>query len=149
LLATAQTWVDGSGGVGRIPVAARLQAECYADGVVFVDLSSVPPRADVTQAVAWINGPAPSWAHADDVGILAPTGSVPAARAAARSSPRPTPRSLKLQAEADRMSHRLRRRPRVVLVEDAEVVCGLGGVAAVGDLQFGEDRRDVVVGGLG
>ena len=47
--------ITGSGGIGKttvaLAVAERLQAE-YADGVVFVDLSPVPPQADVTRAVA-------------------------------------------------------------------------------------------------
>jgi predicted ATPase/DNA-binding winged helix-turn-helix (wHTH) protein len=47
--------ITGSGGIGKttvaLAVAERLQTE-YADGVVFVDLSPVPPQADVTRAVA-------------------------------------------------------------------------------------------------
>jgi predicted ATPase/DNA-binding winged helix-turn-helix (wHTH) protein len=47
--------ITGSGGIGKttvaLAVADRLQAE-YIDGVVFVDLSSVPPHTDVTRAVA-------------------------------------------------------------------------------------------------
>ena len=47
--------ITGSGGIGKtsvaLAVAGRLQSE-YADGAVFVDLSSVPPHADVTRAVA-------------------------------------------------------------------------------------------------
>ncbi|HEX8803318.1 MAG TPA: winged helix-turn-helix domain-containing protein, partial [Acidimicrobiales bacterium] len=47
--------ITGSGGMGKttvaLAVADRVQAE-HADGVVFADLSSVPPRADVTRAVA-------------------------------------------------------------------------------------------------
>lgn len=47
--------ITGSGGVGKttvgLAVADRLQA-VYADGAVFVDLSPVPPQADVTRAVA-------------------------------------------------------------------------------------------------
>ena len=47
--------ITGSGGIGKttvaLAVADRLQAE-YADGVVFVDLSPVPPQADVTRALA-------------------------------------------------------------------------------------------------
>lgn len=47
--------ITGSGGIGKttvaLAVADLLEAE-YADGVVFVDLSPVPPHADVTRAVA-------------------------------------------------------------------------------------------------
>jgi predicted ATPase/DNA-binding winged helix-turn-helix (wHTH) protein len=47
--------ITGSGGIGKttvaLAVAERLQDE-YADGAVFVDLSPVPPGADVTRAVA-------------------------------------------------------------------------------------------------
>jgi predicted ATPase/DNA-binding winged helix-turn-helix (wHTH) protein len=47
--------ITGSGGIGKttvgLSVADRMQAE-YADGAVFVDLSPVPPQADVTRAVA-------------------------------------------------------------------------------------------------
>ncbi len=47
--------ITGSGGIGKttvaLAVADRVQAD-YADGVVFADLSPVPPQADVTRAVA-------------------------------------------------------------------------------------------------
>jgi predicted ATPase/DNA-binding winged helix-turn-helix (wHTH) protein len=47
--------VTGSGGIGKttvgVSVADRVQAE-HADGAVFVDLSPVQPRADLTRAVA-------------------------------------------------------------------------------------------------
>jgi predicted ATPase len=47
--------VAGPGGIGKttvaVAVAGRLQDE-HADGAVFVDLSPVPPRADITRAVA-------------------------------------------------------------------------------------------------
>jgi predicted ATPase/DNA-binding winged helix-turn-helix (wHTH) protein len=47
--------IVGPGGMGKttvaLAVAERLQAH-YADGVVFADLSPVPPLADVTRAVA-------------------------------------------------------------------------------------------------
>jgi predicted ATPase/DNA-binding winged helix-turn-helix (wHTH) protein len=47
--------ITGTGGIGKttvaLAVAARLQAE-WADGVVFVDLSPVPPSGDITRAVA-------------------------------------------------------------------------------------------------
>jgi predicted ATPase len=51
--------ITGSGGMGKttvaLAVAERVQAE-YANGVVFVDLSPVPPQADVTRAVADAGG---------------------------------------------------------------------------------------------
>ena len=47
--------VAGPGGIGKttvaLAVAGRLQAD-HADGAVFVDLSPVPPGADITRAVA-------------------------------------------------------------------------------------------------
>ena len=47
--------IAGPGGMGKttvaLAVADRLEAD-YAEGVVFVDLSPVAPRADVTRAVA-------------------------------------------------------------------------------------------------
>jgi predicted ATPase/DNA-binding winged helix-turn-helix (wHTH) protein len=47
--------ITGSGGIGKTTVALAaadsMQTE-YADGVVFADLSPVPPQADVTRAVA-------------------------------------------------------------------------------------------------
>jgi len=47
--------ITGSGGIGKttvaLAVADRLQAE-HADGAVFADLSSVPPKGDITRAVA-------------------------------------------------------------------------------------------------
>jgi predicted ATPase/DNA-binding winged helix-turn-helix (wHTH) protein len=47
--------VAGPGGIGKttvaLAVAGRLQGD-HADGAVFVDLSPVPPRADITRAVA-------------------------------------------------------------------------------------------------
>jgi predicted ATPase len=47
--------ITGSGGIGKttvaLAVADRLESE-YADGVVFADLSPVPPQADITRAVA-------------------------------------------------------------------------------------------------
>jgi predicted ATPase/DNA-binding winged helix-turn-helix (wHTH) protein len=47
--------ITGTGGIGKttvaLAVADRLQAD-YSDGVVFADLSPVPPQADVTRAVA-------------------------------------------------------------------------------------------------
>jgi predicted ATPase/DNA-binding winged helix-turn-helix (wHTH) protein len=47
--------ITGSGGIGKttvaLAVADHLQGT-YADGVVFVDLSAVPPHTDITRAVA-------------------------------------------------------------------------------------------------
>ena len=47
--------ITGSGGIGKttvaLAVADRMHADC-ADGVVFADLSPVPPGADITRAVA-------------------------------------------------------------------------------------------------
>ena len=47
--------ITGSGGIGKttvaLAVADRLEGE-YGDGVVFADLSPVPPQADITRAVA-------------------------------------------------------------------------------------------------
>jgi predicted ATPase/DNA-binding winged helix-turn-helix (wHTH) protein len=47
--------ITGTGGIGKttvaLAVAERLRAE-WADGVVFVDLSPVPPNGDITRAVA-------------------------------------------------------------------------------------------------
>jgi predicted ATPase/DNA-binding winged helix-turn-helix (wHTH) protein len=55
LHATRLTTITGTGGIGKttvaLAVAERLHAE-WADGVVFVDLSPVPPRGDITRAVA-------------------------------------------------------------------------------------------------
>jgi predicted ATPase/DNA-binding winged helix-turn-helix (wHTH) protein len=53
--ATPLLTIIGSGGIGKTTVAlavAERTADNYADGVVFVDLSPVPPQADVTRAVA-------------------------------------------------------------------------------------------------
>lgn len=55
LRAARLTTITGTGGIGKttvaLAVAERLQAE-WADGIVFVDLSPVPPRGDITRAVA-------------------------------------------------------------------------------------------------
>ena len=61
----------GPGGIGKttvaLAVAGRLQGD-HADGAVFVDLSPVPPRADITRAVAEAAGVEGSAADIDRAG---------------------------------------------------------------------------------